>query len=76
MPQSSEKTVYTVLFQDESRGPGPAGDCSHTYRSTVRRNAEKYAEDKEYYGKPATVMDDVVPMSVYRRWLREGKVAS
>jgi hypothetical protein len=33
-------TVHTVVYFDESRGSGPAGDCSHTERFTKFKRAQ------------------------------------
>ena len=69
------KTVHTVVYYDESRGSGPAGDCSHTARFTNLKRAQDFAKCKFLYGQPATVdTDSDVPAKLYSRWMREGKI--
>lgn len=74
---AKNKTVHTIVFYDESRGSGPAGDCSHTARFTSLKRAQDFAKGKTLYGQPATVStEDDVPPSLYARWMREGKIST
>lgn len=64
---SRMKTVYEVVYYD-GRHSGAAGDCTHVARFRSKAGAERFADGKECYGKPATVETAEVPASLADRW--------
>ena len=72
--QKQTRKVYETVIYDPSRGSGAAGDCSHVIRSTSRATVEKAARGRTYYGAPATVRCEEVPIRLFQRWQAEGKV--
>lgn len=66
--------VYETVVYDPSRGTGAAGDCTHVIRSTSRAVVKRAARGMTYYGAPATVRCEDVPLRVFRRWQDEGKI--
>lgn len=68
------RKVYETVIYDPSRGSGAAGDCSHVIRSTSRATVEKAAQGRTYYGAPAAVRCEEVPIRLFQRWQAEGKI--
>jgi len=71
---SGTRKVYETVVYDPSQGTGAAGDCTHIIRSTSRAVVERAAKGRTYYGAPATVRCEDVPLRVFRRWQAEGKI--
>ena len=71
---SGTRKVYETIVYDPSRGTGAAGDCTHIIRSTSRTAVERAAKGMTYYGAPATVRCEDVPLRVFRRWQAECKI--
>ena len=72
--QKQTRKVYETVVYDPSRGSGAAGDGSHVIRSTSRAAVESAARGMTYYGAPATVRCEEVPLRLFQRWQAEGKV--
>lgn len=72
--QKQTRKVYETVIYDPSRGSGATGDYSHVIRSTSHAAVEKAAQGKTYYGSPATVRCEEVPLRLFQRWQAEGKV--
>lgn len=71
---SGTRKVYETVVYDPLRGTGAAGDCTHIIRSTSRAVVERAAKGMTFYGAPASVNCEEVPLRVFRRWQAEGKV--
>lgn len=69
----STKLVYEVVYYD-ARSAGPAGDHTHVFRTTSKKEAQKFAAQNTCYGQPAKVQEDRVSLELFRRWQREGKI--
>ena len=65
-------TVHTVLYHSDDPKlaySGPTGDGSFTQRFSRLSDAEAFADGRDYYGKPASVMTDKdVPYRLASRW--------
>lgn len=72
--QNRTRKVYETVIHDPSRGSGAAGDYSHVIRGTSRAAVEEAAQGKTYYGSPATVRCEEIPLRLFQRWQAEGKV--
>lgn len=72
--KNQTRKVYETIIYDPSRGSGAAGDCTHVIRSTSRATVEKAAQGRTYYGAPATVRCEEVPIRLFQRWQAEGKI--
>lgn len=65
--------IYEVLYHDDSRPyAGPAGDGSFIarFRGTKagKAEAERFANGKHYYGKPAVVQEAEVSRAAAARY--------
>jgi hypothetical protein len=60
--------VYEVLYDLPYGVDGPAGDGHAVYRSRSKAAAERFAQGKDCYGRPASVCEDEVPRRLAQRW--------
>lgn len=67
---NATKRVYEVIYRDE-RSAGPAGDHTHVFRTTSKRDMDAFVRDNECLGEPH---ETDAPIDVFRRWQREGKI--
>lgn len=62
------KIFVTIVDGPEDGPPGPAGDGTFVHRFRTRRDADDFVAGKTYYGRPATVREDKVPLRLAERW--------